>query len=98
MMKMKKEYRQHCYGNKTISSESRCSGDNCKWFIPCRILCDYKFDMFEYSLVNLLINILPRPEIVQILMKNYSISHHAAEMATKRWRYIISNRSIPSHT
>jgi len=48
--------------------------------------------MFEYTLVNSLINILPRAEIVQILKKNYSISHHAAKMATKRWRYIIKNR------
>ncbi len=95
---MKKEYRQHCYGNKIISSENRCSRDDCKWFIPCRILCDYKIDMFEYSLVNLLIDILPRREIVEILMKNYSISYKAAKMATKRWKYIIRNRSIPSHT
>ena len=48
--------------------------------------------MIEYSLVNSLINILPRSEIVQILMRNYSISHHAAKIATKRWRYIIRNR------
>jgi len=48
--------------------------------------------MFEYSLVNLLIKILPRTEIVQILMKNYSISHYAAKMSTKRWKYIIENR------
>jgi len=89
---MKKEYRRHCYGNKKISSENRCSNDNCKWLIPCKILSNYKIDMFEYSLVNLLIKILPRTEIVQILMKNYSISHHAAKMSTKRWRYIIENR------
>jgi hypothetical protein len=91
---MKKEYRRHCYGNKKISIEKRCSNDkdNCKWLIPCKILCNYKIDMFEYSLVNLLIKILPRTEIVQILMKNYSISHHAAKMSTKRWRYIIENR------
>ncbi len=98
MVKMEKEYRKNCYGNKTISGKSKCSSDDCKWFIPCRILCDCKIDIFEYSLVNLLINVLPRSEIVQILMKNYSISHHAAKMATKRWKYIISNRSIPSHT
>lgn len=91
---MEKEYRRHCYGNKKFASENRCSNDNdnCKWLIPCKILCNYKIDMFEYSLVNLLINILPHSEIVQILMKNYSISHHAAKMATKRWRYIIKNR------
>jgi len=89
---MKKEDRHHCYGNKKISSESRCSDGNCKWLIPCKILCNYKIDMFEYSLVNLLIKILPRTEIVQILMKNYSISHHTAKMATKRWKYIIENR------
>ena len=97
MVKMKKEYRRHCYGNKIISSKNTCSSDNCKWFIPCKILCDHKIDMFEYALVNLLINILPRPEIVQILMKNYSISHHAAKMATKRWVYIIKNREYTRH-
>ncbi len=82
---MKKEHRHHCYGNKTISNKNTCSNDNCKWLIPCKILCNYKIDMFEYTLVNSLINILPRSEIVQILKKNYSISHHAAKMATKRW-------------
>ncbi len=89
---MEKEYRRHCYGNKTISSQNRCPNDNCKWLIPCKILRNYKIDMFEYSLVSSLINILPRSEIIQILMKNYSISHHAAKMATKRWSYIIENR------
>ncbi len=89
---MKKEHRRHCYGNKTLSDKDTCLNDTCKWFIPCRILCNYKIDMFEYTLVNSLINILPRSEIVQILMKNYSISHHAAKMSTKRWRYIIKNR------
>lgn len=89
---MKKEYRHHCYGNKIFSSQKRCPNDNCKWLIPCKILRNYKIDMFEYSLVNSLINILPRSEIVQILMRNYSISHHAAKMAIKRWRYIIKNR------
>ncbi len=89
---MKKEQRRHCYGNKKISGQKMCSHDNCKWLIPCKILRNYKIEMFEYSLVNSLINILPRSEIVQILMKNYSISHHAAKMATKRWRYIIKNR------
>ncbi len=84
---MKKEYRHHCYGNKIFSSQKRCPNDNCKWLIPCKILRNYKIDMFEYSLVNSLINILPRSEIVQILMRNYSISHHAAKIATKRWRY-----------
>ncbi len=94
---MKREYRHHCYGNKTISSKNRCSDNNCKWLIPCRILCDYKVDMFEYSLVNSLIDILPRPEIVEILMKNSSISYEAAKMATKRWRYIIKNREDTRH-
>ena len=89
---MKKENRRHCYGNKIISGKDTCPNDNCKWLIPCKILCNYKIDMFEYTLVNSLIKILPRSEIVQILMKNYSISHHAAKMATKRWRYIIKNR------
>ncbi len=89
--------RQDCYGNKTISGKNRCSRDNCRWFIPCRILCDYKVDMFEYSLVNSLINILPRSEIVEILMKNYSISFNAAKMAAKRWMYIIKNREDTSH-
>ena len=97
MKKMKEESRKHCYGNETSSGKGRCSSDDCKWFIPCRILCGYKIDMFEYSLVNSLINILPRPEIVQILMKNYSISYEAAKMATKRWRYIIKNREDTSH-
>ena len=92
MMKMKKEYRHHCYGNKIISNENTCSNDNCKWLIPCKILCDYKIDMFEYALVNLLIDILPRSEIIEILMRNYSISHKAAKMAIKRWKYIIENR------
>lgn len=96
MMKMKEVYRKHCYGNKTISCKNRCSRDNCKWFIPCRVLCDNKIEMFEYSLVNLLSDILPRPEIVQILMKNYSISYGAAKMATKRWMYIIRNREDTS--
>jgi hypothetical protein len=90
---MKKESHHHCYGNKANSSQNRCPHDNCKWLIPCKILRNYKIDMFKYSLVNSLINILPRTEIVQILMKNYSISHHAAKMATKRWRYIIKNRN-----
>ncbi len=89
--------RQDCYGDKTISGKNRCSRDNCKWFIPCRILCDYKIEMFEYSLVNQLIDILPRPEIVEILMKNYSISYKAAKMATKRWMYIIRNRTCTRH-
>ncbi len=89
---MKKEYRHNCYGNKKISSEHKCSNDNCKWLIPYKILCNYKINMFGYSLVNLLIKILPRTEIVQILMKNYSISHYAAKMSTKRWKYIIENR------
>ena len=89
---MKKENRRHCYGNKISSGRDTCPNDNCKWLIPCKILCNYKIDMFEYTLVNSLIKILPRSEIVQILMKNYSISHHAAKMATKRWRYIIKNR------
>ncbi len=97
MMKMKKEYRQHCYGDKIISSKNRCLNDSCKWFIPCKILCDYKIDMFEYVLVNLLIDILPRPEIIEILMKNYSISYKAAKMATKRWMYIIRNRNCTRH-
>ena len=65
-MKMKKEYRHLCYGNKIIARENTCSNDNCKWLIPCKILCDYKIDMFEYSLVNLLIDILPRSEITGI--------------------------------
>jgi len=89
---MKNDNRNHCYGKKLISGKKRCSDDNCKWLIPCKILCNCKIDMFEYTLVNSLINILPRAEIVQILKKNYSISHHAAKMATKRWRYIIKNR------
>ena len=89
---MKKEYRRQCYGKKILSGKNSCQIDNCKWLIPCRILCNYKIEIFEYSLVNLLINILPRSEIVRVLMKNYSISHHAAKMATKRWRYIIKNR------
>ncbi len=89
---MKKEYRLHCYGNKTVSSQNKCSNDSCKWLTPCKILCNYKTDMFEYSLVNSLINILPRSEISRILMKNYSISHRTAKMATKRWIYIIKNR------
>ncbi len=97
MVKKKEESRKYCYGNKTISSRDRCSSDDCKWFIPCRILCDTKIEMFEYSLVNLLSSILPRPEIVQILMKNYSISYEAAKMATKRWMYIIKNREDTSH-
>lgn len=96
-MKIKEESRKHCYGSKKISCKDRCSSDDCKWFIPCRILCDNKIDMFEYSLVNLLSDILPRPEIVQILMKNYSISYEAAKMATKRWMYIIRNREGASH-
>ncbi len=92
-MKMRKEYRHHCYGNKIIPSENTCSKDNCKWLIPCKILCDYKIDMFEYTLVNILIDILPRAEITGILMKNYSISYISAKMATKRWKYIIKNRN-----
>ena len=91
-MKKKKEYRHLCYGNKIIARENTCSNDNCKWLIPCKILCDYKIDMFEYTLVNSLIDILPRSEIIEILMRNYSISHKAAKMAIKRWKYIIENR------
>ncbi len=91
-MKKKKKFRHHCYGNKIISSENTCLEDNCKWLIPCKILCGYKINMFEYALVNSLIDILPRPQIIEILMKNYDISHNTAKMAIKRWKYIIKNR------
>ena len=88
--KLKSRY-FHCYSNKLIFTEDICSDDGCKMFIPCKIMCGYKIDMFEYALVNTLNNILTYTEIIEILMKNYSITKNAAKMGIKRYNKIIKN-------
>ena len=45
-------------------------------------------DMFEYSLVELLYGNITYTELVNVLMKNYSISKNAAKLAITRWKRI----------
>lgn len=88
-MKKKKEQNKFgCYGNDVLFNESTCSNDNCKWLIPCKILCGNKLDVYEYVLVNSLNGILERKEIIQILMLNYGISYNASKLAIQRWKKI----------
>ena len=88
LMKKKKEVKFHCYGNSEIFTENICAQDECKWLISCKVLSGIHVDMFEYSLVELLYDTITYTELVNVLMKNYSISKNAAKLAITRWKRI----------
>jgi len=83
---MKKEKKFDCYGYKIIFNEDTCTKDNCKWLVPCKLLCGYKIDMFSYKLAGELLKVITRSETIEILMKHYGISYNASKMAIKRWK------------
>jgi len=83
---MKKIEKFGCYANKVIFNENTCASDNCKWIIPCKIMCGNKVDMFEYALIETLQGILERGEMTEVLIKNYNISPNAVKQAVKRWK------------
>jgi|TARA_B100001964_G_scaffold74575_1_gene84741 hypothetical protein len=85
---MKKEIKFHCYGNSETFTENICAKDECKWLISCKVLSGVYVDMFEYSLVELLYGTITYTELVNVLMKNYSISKNAAKLAITRWKRI----------
>jgi hypothetical protein len=74
----------HCYGNKQIFNEVVCLDDCCQFYYACKVTTGHKVDMFEYELINKLIDILPKREIYEILASNYNISYNACKQAFKR--------------
>jgi hypothetical protein len=42
--------------------------------------------MYEWRFVDLIIDTIPKTEVLDLLMKNYNISYNAAKQAIKRWK------------
>lgn len=76
----------HCYGNSQIFNKDICFDDNCPFYYACKIRCGNLVEIFEYKLVELCINKIPKKELLDILMVNYGISYNAAKQAIKRWK------------
>jgi hypothetical protein len=43
-------------------------------------------EMYEWRLVDLIIETIPKKEVLELLMQNYDISYNAAKQAIKRWK------------
>lgn len=76
----------HCYGNSQIFNKIICLEDGCHFYYACRVVTGYTVDMFEYELVDKIINKIPKSEVLELLMKNYNISYNASKQAIKRWK------------
>ncbi len=78
--------KHHCYGNEQIFNKVVCFDDNCPFYYACRVATGDTVEMFEYKFVDLIINTIPKGEVLKLLMKNYEISYNAAKLAIKRWK------------
>ena len=80
------EDKHHCYGNKQIFNKLTCFTDCCHFYYACRVATGDTIKMFEYKYVDLIIDTIPKGEVLDLLMKNYGISYNAAKQAIKRWK------------
>jgi hypothetical protein len=78
--------KHHCYGNKQIFNKEICFNDCCHFYYACRVATGDTVDVFEYEFIDLTIDVIPKGEILKLLMKNYSISYNASKQAMKRWK------------
>ncbi len=79
------ETKFHCYKDNIAFSEEVCFKNECKWYVPCKILCGYKIKMFRYVLAGVCIDIgLNFTETVGVLRANYDISENAAKLSILR--------------
>ncbi len=76
----------HCYGDPQIFNYKTCFEDDCEFYCPCRIMTGFREEMYEYQLVGYMQGVIPKKEILQILILNYDISYNAAKQAIKRWK------------
>lgn len=84
MKKIEEKY--HCFKDKELFSEDTCSKNECPWFVPCKILCGNKVEMFEYLLADVCNGIgLNFTETIEVLRVNYSISENAAKLSILRF-------------
>lgn len=78
--------KHHCYANKQIFNKVVCLDDRCHFYYACRVATGDTVDMFEYEFVNKIINVVPKTEVLELLMMNYNISYNASKQAIKRWK------------
>lgn len=78
--------KHHCYGNKQIFNKVICFDDCCHFYYACMVATGDTVKMFEYEFVDLIINTVPKKEVLELLMKNYNISYNASKQAVKRWK------------
>ena len=76
----------HCYGNEKIFNKVVCFDDCCHFYYACRVATGDVVEMFEYEFVDLIINTVPKKEVLELLIQNYNISYNAAKQAVKRWK------------
>ncbi len=76
----------HCYGDDILFSEKTCFKNECKWYVPCKILCGYEIKMFRYILAGVCFGIgLNFTETVGVLRANYDITENAAKLSILRF-------------
>ncbi len=82
----KTEEKFHCYGDDLLLSLQGCFKNECKWYVPCKILCGNEVDIFRYILAGICLDTgLNFTETVSVLRANYDISENAAKLSIVRF-------------
>lgn len=78
--------KHHCYGNEQIFNKVVCLDDCCHFYYACRVATGDTLEIYEWKFVDLIINTVPKKEVLELLMQNHDISYNAAKQAIKRWK------------